>query len=87
MRTNPDNTVKGSVRPTRKLQLQPLEILNTPNALMRRNLVEAVTGMGKSAIYAAVRDKKLAAPLKFSSRCVRWRSDDVRAFMDLRGGA
>lgn len=57
-------------------------------ALMPIPEVERVVGFGKSKIYA-MQDPKSdqfdpdwPAPVVLSSRCVRWRSDEVQAWLD-----
>jgi prophage regulatory protein len=60
---------------------QPAEILQVSGALMRLETVMAVTGLRKTAIYQRISDGKFPQPVRLSARCVRWKSDDVRAWV------
>lgn len=52
--------------------------------------VSARTGLGKTAIYgrldqgAATHDPDFPRPVALSPRCVRWRSDEVLAWMEAK---
>lgn len=52
--------------------------------------VERVVGFGKSKIYELLNpahekhDPSFPKPIVLSPRCVRWRSDEVQAWMDAR---
>ncbi|NJD25620.1 MAG: AlpA family phage regulatory protein [Betaproteobacteria bacterium] len=52
--------------------------------------LERTTGQGKSLIYEKLNPKSdkydpdFPKPVVLSRRCVRWRSDEVRAWMDAR---
>lgn len=53
------------------------EILRLPRIL-------AVTGMGRSWIYHAVRDGRFPAPVRLGARAVGWKRSDVQAWLDSR---
>ena len=42
---------------------------------VRLPVVEAITGLKKSTIYAKVKDKTFPAPYRLSARAVAWRED------------
>lgn len=52
--------------------------------------VERTTGLGKTSIYEKLNqasekhDSTFPKPVVLSPRCVRWRSDEVQAWMDAR---
>ena len=50
--------------------------------LLTRAEVEERVGLRRSAIYAMMRAGRFPEPVKISSRCVRWRSDEVQAWID-----
>jgi prophage regulatory protein len=45
--------------------------------LLRLSLVMGVTGLSRSGIYFAVKDKKFPAPIKIGKRAVAWKSSDI----------
>lgn len=53
-------------------------------ALLRRQQVEALTGLARSTIYKLVADGDFPAPIKLTSRSVAWPSDAVSAWIDAR---
>lgn len=62
-------------------QHQPLEAANNPNALLRLETVMAVTGMGRSTLYGKVASRTFPQPLRFGSRCTRWKAADVTSWL------
>jgi len=46
--------------------------------------VMAATGLGRSSIYAFVREKNFPAPIKLGPRASAWDGDEVAAWMDER---
>lgn len=48
-----------------------------PGKLIRLPLVEDRTGLGKSSIYAGVKNRTFPAPVRLSARAVAWRESDV----------
>lgn len=78
-----DTTCEGGKKPTRGAILQPLEAASLPDALLKIATVAAVTGLSASTIF-----RKLAAdppqfpePVRLGSRCTRWKSASVRAWL------
>ncbi|MBM5573692.1 AlpA family transcriptional regulator [Deefgea sp. CFH1-16] len=52
--------------------------------LLRRPLVENITGLGRSAIYALVAQGDFPAPVRLTAKSVAWRSDEVQAWVNSR---
>ena len=50
--------------------------------LLKLTQVEQRVGLKHSAIYRLMRAGRFPEPLKISSRCVRWRSDEIDAWVD-----
>lgn len=46
------------------------------------NEVVAVTKMGKSAWYAAIKNKKAPAPYRVGARRVAWKSSEIQAHLN-----
>lgn len=58
--------------------------LQTALAILRRRQVEREVGLGKSSIYARVKDGTFPAPIRLGpegSRAVGWRRKDIDAFL------
>lgn len=58
--------------------LQPLETLALPDALLNVKTVSAVTALSAASIYRKLAAKAFPAPIRMGQRCTRWRSGDVR---------
>lgn len=56
---------------------QSLQALHIPEALLKIQTVEAVTGLSESTIRRKVADKKFPAPVKDGARCTRWIAGQV----------
>lgn len=52
------------------------------DALMRFEQVSGVVTLGRSAVYARIRQGTFPAPVRLGARCVRWRASDIQAFID-----
>ena len=79
------STVETTERkPQRKREPQPVTVLDVPNAQLKMATVEAVCGVSSPTIYRWVRAGSFPAPVKHSTRCTRWRADDVRAWLAAR---
>jgi excisionase family DNA binding protein len=59
---------------------QPIEAASLPDALLTTPTACAVLGLSEATLYRLAAAGKLT-PVKLSTRCTRWRSADVRAFM------
>jgi prophage regulatory protein len=62
---------------------QPLHVAQLSEALLRLSTVEAITGLGKSTIYAKLKanDGSFPQPIRLSARCTRFRAGDVQAWL------
>jgi prophage regulatory protein len=56
---------------------QSLQALHIPEALLKIQTVEAVTGLSESTIRRKVAEKKFPAPVKDGARCTRWVAGQV----------
>lgn len=52
--------------------------------LLSRQELEKILNLKKSAIYAAMRERGFPAPIQLSKKCVRWRRDEVEAWLASR---
>ena len=52
--------------------------------MFRRPLVEKITGLSKSSIYAMVADGSFPRPIRLGKRAVAWREQDIREWMESR---
>lgn len=77
--TNAPRT-KRRVRPP-----QPLHAAQIADALLRLATVEALTGLGRSTIYAKLRAGEFVEPVKLGARCTRWKAGDVQAWLAAQG--
>ena len=49
--------------------------------LLTREQVEAMLGVKKSAIYQWMRERDFPAPIRLSKKCVRWRREELEAWL------
>ena len=61
--------------------LQPSEM---PSEFLRRNAVEAMTGLSRSGIYDLMEKNNFPRPVRVGKKAVRWKSEEVRRWMDSR---
>ncbi len=52
--------------------------------LLSRPEVERLTGMSTSSLYRAMREGDFPEPLRISRRAVRWRADEIGAWIEGR---
>lgn len=52
--------------------------------LLSRKQVEEITGYSRAHLYAEMRQGRFPEPLKLSPRVVRWRSEEVAAWIESR---
>ena len=50
--------------------------------LIRRQEVQALVGIGHTALYRWMHEGRFPRPVKVGSRAVRWRLSDVQAWID-----
>lgn len=55
-----------------------------PNAILRRPAVEALCGMSRSTMYAAISRGEFPRPVKLGSRAVGWRLGDLHKWLESR---
>ena len=55
-----------------------------PPRLMSRAEVERLTGLSTSSLYRAMREGEFPEPLRIGRRAVRWRADEVGAWIEGR---
>lgn len=74
-RTSPEQPTHGT-----KPQSHDSRVTVTParpGKLVRLPIVADRTGLGKSSIYAGVRNQTFPAPVRLSARAVAWRESDI----------
>ena len=76
--------LQSGTKPTAKHtphKAQPITAADNPDAQLKGETVAALTGRGKSTLYAMVRAGKFPAPNKHGLRCTRRRAGDVTAWL------
>ena len=68
----------------RKRSPQPLHAVQIADALLRLSTVQALTGLGKTSIYAKDATGELTA-IRLGKRCTRWRASQVQQFLQAQG--
>lgn len=61
--------------------------MNTPDPLLRRNEVERLIGLKRSALYKLIRAGEFPAPVRISERAVAWRQSEISAWIEARQAA
>jgi prophage regulatory protein len=51
------------------------------DALLRRTVVQTITGLSRSSLYAAIKDGTFPSPLKIGKRAVAWRTSDINTWI------
>ncbi|HRD95855.1 MAG TPA: AlpA family phage regulatory protein [Rubrivivax sp.] len=69
----------------RKRPQQPLHAAQVADALLRLATVEALTGLGRSTIYAKLKAREFVEPVRLGARCTRWRAGDVQVWLAAQG--
>lgn len=59
----------------------------TPETLLRRPDVEAMTGMSRSAIYAAMARGEFPKPVKLGAQARAWRRSEIVGWIESREAA
>ena len=77
----------GTIARPRNRPSQPLHAAQLAEALLRIATVEAVTGLGRSSIYAKLKadDGSFPQPIKLGARCTRFRASDIQAWLAAQG--
>lgn len=76
--------LKGSERCIKNIQ--SLDVLHLPDALLKMHTVTQATGLSSATIYRKVAAGELPI-VKMGKRCTRFRASDVRAFIQAQGVA
>lgn len=63
---------------------QPLHAAQISDALLKLRTVQALTGLGKTSIYARIKAGEFK-PVKLGKRCTRFRAADVSAWLQAQG--
>ena len=63
---------------------QPLHVAEISAALLKLRTVQALTGLGKTTIYALIKAGELK-PVRLGKRCTRFRASDVQAWLQAQG--
>ena len=71
----------GAVLKPRARPNQPLHAAQVADALLRLSTVQAITGLGRSSIYARIRAGSFVEPVRLGARCTRFRAGDVQAWL------
>ena len=69
----------------RKRTPQPLHAVQVPDALLKIATVQALTGLGKTTLYALVSRQQFPQPIRRGMRCTRWRAGDVVTWLQAQG--
>ena len=83
----PKQTLAAQPPPSAKpltRNIQPLDALQLPDALLQIQVVVRATGLSVTTIYRKVAAGELAI-VKMGKRCTRFRAADVRAFINAQG--
>jgi prophage regulatory protein len=64
---------------------QTIDSLRIPEALLKIQVVTAVTGRSESTIRRLVADGKFPAPVKDGARCTRWVAGQVSNWLRAKG--
>lgn len=73
----------GPATKPRSRATQPLHAAQLAEALLRMPTVEAITGLGKSTIYAKLKadDGSFPKPIRIGARCTRFKAGDITAWL------
>ena len=78
-------TETGPVSKPRKLPQQSLHASQIDDALLRLRTVQALVGLSKTSIYMLVSRQQFPQPIRRGTRCTRWRSADITAWLQAQG--
>ena len=74
----------GSASKPRKISTQPLHAAQIADALLKLQTVQALTGMGRTSLYARIKAGELAV-VRIGSRCTRVRASEAQRFLRALG--
>lgn len=75
----------GAATKPRNRPHQPLHAAQLAEALLRLSTVEAITGLGRSTIYAKLKAGEFVEPVRLGTRCTRWKAGDIQAWLAAQG--
>ena len=58
--------------------------MDNSNRLLRRDEVEKITGLSRSAIYRLMRAHQFPTPIRIGPRAVRWPQSEINEFIAAR---
>ncbi|WP_397536125.1 helix-turn-helix transcriptional regulator [Roseateles sp.] len=64
---------------------QPLHAVQLADALLRIATVAQATGLSSATIYRKLAAGEFPEPVRLGARCTRWKSADVRAWIQAQG--
>lgn len=64
---------------------QTIQALHIPEALLKIQVVTAVTGRSESSIRRMVAEGKFPPPVKDGARCTRWVAGQVSSWLKAKG--
>lgn len=62
-------------------------VTHIKDTLLRRPTVQGITGLSRSALYAAVNKGTFPTPVKIGKRAIAWRASDVSAWISIQGNS
>lgn len=80
-----NHAAAGAATKPRTRPQQPLHAAQVADALLRLSTVEAITGLGRSWIYAKVAANQFPQPVRLGARCTRFRAGDIQAWLVAQG--
>ncbi|MBW8846767.1 MAG: AlpA family phage regulatory protein [Burkholderiales bacterium] len=70
----------------RRTAAQPVTLLHVDDAQLKIETIEVLTGRCRRNVYHLLKEKKFPEPVRREgSRSVRWRAQDVRAWLQSEG--
>lgn len=66
---------------------QPIEAGTLPDALLKVQTVEAMTGLSRPTIYRRIAVGDFPEPVRLGTRCTRWPAAAVRGWILSKTGA
>lgn len=72
-------------KPKTTKKCQPLAAVQIPDALLKVQTVEAITGLNAVTVRRLVASGKFPRPVNVAERCTRWRAGQVTAWLRAQG--
>ena len=74
----------GPAAKPRKVSAQPLQAAQIADALLKLQTVQALSGMGRTSLYARIKSGELAV-VRIGTRCTRVRASEAQRFLRALG--